>query len=181
MPAGQWRCASGSIAGTAHSTRSSTRNGMPRRSDGSICDRRMSMTGTPWRRLSCTQPTALSTGPAASHVSHEGHAPRSATRDTTDSTTADPTMASSANSEAALEAKGIRVGTTPTETAGLVARGAITKGDVLAVARVAGIQAAKQTSNLLPLCHPLLVGSVYVNFRIEDAHVEIEAKKASKK
>ena len=62
------------------------------------------------------------------------------------------------------------------ETASAVARGAITKGDVLAVARVAGIQAAKQTPNLLPLCHPLLVGSVYVNFRIEDSHVEIEVQ-----
>jgi len=62
------------------------------------------------------------------------------------------------------------------ETASLVARGAITKGDVLAVARVAGIQAAKQTPNLLPLCHPLLVGSVFVNFRIEDSHVEVEAQ-----
>ena len=50
------------------------------------------------------------------------------------------------------------------------------KGDVLAVARVAGIQAAKQTPNLLPLCHPLLVGSVYLNFRIEDDHVEVEAQ-----
>ena len=47
-------------------------------------------------------------------------------------------------------------------------RGAISKGDVLAVARVAGIQAAKQTPNLLPLCHPLLVGAVLVNFRLED-------------
>jgi cyclic pyranopterin phosphate synthase len=47
---------------------------------------------------------------------------------------------------------------------------------VLAVSRVAGIQAAKQTPNLLPLCHPLLVGSVYVNFRIEHAHVEVEAQ-----
>ena len=44
------------------------------------------------------------------------------------------------------------------ETASKIASGAITKGDVLAVARVAGIQAAKQTPNLLPLCHPLLVG-----------------------
>ena len=43
------------------------------------------------------------------------------------------------------------------ETAAKIAAGAITKGDVLAVARVAGIQAAKQTSNLVPLCHPLLV------------------------
>jgi cyclic pyranopterin monophosphate synthase len=62
------------------------------------------------------------------------------------------------------------------ETASQVAAGAITKGDVLAVARVAGIQAAKQTPSLLPLCHPLLVGSVFVNFRIEDSHIEVEAQ-----
>ena len=62
------------------------------------------------------------------------------------------------------------------DTAANIASGAVTKGDVLAVARVAGIQAAKQTSNLLPLCHPLLVGSVYVNFRIEDSHVEVESQ-----
>ena len=61
------------------------------------------------------------------------------------------------------------------DTASKIATGAITKGDVLAVARVAGIQAAKQTPSLLPLCHPLLVGSVLVNFRIEEAHVEVEA------
>ena len=48
------------------------------------------------------------------------------------------------------------------ETTSLVARGGVGKGDVLAVARVAGIQAAKQTPSLLPLCHPLLVGSVLV-------------------
>jgi cyclic pyranopterin phosphate synthase len=62
------------------------------------------------------------------------------------------------------------------DTAAKIASGAITKGDVLAVARVAGIQAAKQTPSLLPLCHPLLVGSVFVNFRIEEAHVEVEAQ-----
>src|ERR671912_40465 len=62
------------------------------------------------------------------------------------------------------------------ETASLIASGAITKGDVLAVARVAGIQAAKQTPNLLPLCHPLLVGSVFVNFTIGDDNIEIEAQ-----
>ena len=44
------------------------------------------------------------------------------------------------------------------------------------VARVAGIQAAKQTPHLLPLCHPLLVGSVLVNFRLEDTYVEVEAQ-----
>jgi cyclic pyranopterin monophosphate synthase len=63
-----------------------------------------------------------------------------------------------------------------TDTASLVARGAVTKGDVLAVARVAGIQAAKRTSDLIPLCHPLLVGSVLINFRIEDTWIEVEAQ-----
>lgn len=62
------------------------------------------------------------------------------------------------------------------DTASKIASGAIGKGDVLAVARVAGIQAAKQTSNMLPLCHPLLVGSVYVNFRLEERHVEVESQ-----
>ena len=57
-----------------------------------------------------------------------------------------------------------------------IARGAITKGDVLAVARVAGIQAAKRTPDLLPLCHPLLVGAVLINFRIEDTFIEVEAQ-----
>ncbi|HEY5166099.1 MAG TPA: cyclic pyranopterin monophosphate synthase MoaC [Acidimicrobiia bacterium] len=61
-------------------------------------------------------------------------------------------------------------------TAGKIASGAVTKGDVLAVARVAGIQAAKQTPSLIPLCHPLLVGSVFVNFRIEEDHVEVECQ-----
>ena len=62
------------------------------------------------------------------------------------------------------------------DTASKIASGAIAKGDVLAVARVAGIQAAKQTPSLLPLCHPLLVGSVFVNFQIEEYHVEVEAQ-----
>lgn len=63
-----------------------------------------------------------------------------------------------------------------TNTSSAIASGAIQKGDVLAVARVAGIQAAKNTAAVLPLCHPLLVGSVYINFRIEDAFVEVEAQ-----
>ncbi len=62
------------------------------------------------------------------------------------------------------------------ETASLVARGAVSKGDVLAVARVAGIQVAKKTWDLIPLCHPLLVGSVFINFRLEDTFIEIEAQ-----
>ena len=62
------------------------------------------------------------------------------------------------------------------ETASAVAQGAIKKGDVLAVARIAGIQAAKRASDLLPLCHPLLVGSVSVNFEIDDDSIAIEAQ-----
>ncbi len=62
------------------------------------------------------------------------------------------------------------------ETASAVAQGAIKKGDVLAVARVAAIQAAKRASDLLPLCHPLLVGAVTVNFEINDTSIEVEAQ-----
>ncbi len=61
------------------------------------------------------------------------------------------------------------------ETTSLVARGGVGKGDVLAVARVAGIQAAKRAADLIPLCHPLLVGAVLVNFRIEDTYIEVES------
>ncbi len=63
-----------------------------------------------------------------------------------------------------------------TETTSLVARGAINKGDVLSVARVAGIQAAKRASDLIPLCHPVLVGAMLVNFRIEDTFIEVESQ-----
>ena len=62
------------------------------------------------------------------------------------------------------------------ETTAMIASNGISKGDVLSVARVAGIQAAKQTPNLIPLCHPLLVGSVFVNFTIGDDCVEVEAQ-----
>jgi cyclic pyranopterin monophosphate synthase len=62
------------------------------------------------------------------------------------------------------------------ETTSLVARGAVTKGDVLAVARIAGIQAAKRASDLLPLCHPVMVGAVLVNFEIGDTYIEVEAQ-----
>jgi len=47
--------------------------------------------------------------------------------------------------------------------------------NMLAIARVAGIQAAKRTPDLIPLCHQLTIGSVYVNFVIGDADVEVEA------
>ncbi len=62
------------------------------------------------------------------------------------------------------------------ETTTKVANNAITKGDVLAAARIAGIQAAKRTSEVLPMCYPVLVGSVTVNFSIGDDYVEIESQ-----
>src|SRR5687767_15673542 len=61
------------------------------------------------------------------------------------------------------------------ETTAMVASNAVTKGDVLAVARVAGIQAAKRTPDLIPLCHQLTIGSVYVNFHLGDDFIEIES------
>ena len=55
-------------------------------------------------------------------------------------------------------------------------QGEISKGDVLAVARVAGIQAAKRTSDLVPLCHGLSISSVAVDFEVSDDAVGIEAR-----
>ena len=62
------------------------------------------------------------------------------------------------------------------ETTAMVASNAVTKGDVLAVARVAGIQAAKRTPDLIPLCHQLTIGSVYVNFHLGNDHIEVESQ-----
>ncbi len=60
------------------------------------------------------------------------------------------------------------------ETTIAVANREVKKGDVLAVARVAGIQAAKRTADSIPLCHPVLVGGVSINFEIGDDHIAIE-------
>jgi cyclic pyranopterin phosphate synthase len=60
------------------------------------------------------------------------------------------------------------------ETTAAIANREVKKGDVLSVARVAGIQAAKRTADTIPLCHPLLVGAVSVNFEIGDDFVAIE-------
>ncbi len=53
------------------------------------------------------------------------------------------------------------------ETLDLIRKGMIAKGDVLTVAQIAGILAAKQTPNLIPLCHPLLLSEVKVEFEID--------------
>ncbi|MGI9196938.1 MAG: cyclic pyranopterin monophosphate synthase MoaC [Candidatus Nanopelagicales bacterium] len=51
----------------------------------------------------------------------------------------------------------------------------VPKGDALAVARIAGIQAAKRTPDLIPLCHPLAIHGVVVDLAVEDDHVGISA------
>jgi cyclic pyranopterin phosphate synthase len=60
------------------------------------------------------------------------------------------------------------------ETAALVQAGNAPKGDVLGVARIAGIQAAKRTSELIPLCHPLALSFVGVDGSIDAQTGEIE-------
>ena len=52
----------------------------------------------------------------------------------------------------------------------------VPKGDALAVARVAGIMAAKRTPDLIPLCHPLAIGGVEVELVVEDDAVAISAE-----
>jgi cyclic pyranopterin phosphate synthase len=54
--------------------------------------------------------------------------------------------------------------------------GRVPKGDALAVARIAGIQGAKRTPDLIPLCHPLGLHSVTVDVTVEDAGVAIAAE-----
>ena len=60
------------------------------------------------------------------------------------------------------------------ETLSLIRAGKIEKGEVFAVARVAGIMAAKRTHELIPMCHPLLVTDIAVDFEIlaegDDSH-----------
>jgi cyclic pyranopterin phosphate synthase len=63
------------------------------------------------------------------------------------------------------------------ETLALIRSGKVEKGDVFSVARVAGIMAAKKTSELIPMCHPLNITSVKIELTVNDdpARVEIEA------
>jgi len=61
------------------------------------------------------------------------------------------------------------------ETLSMIVEGRAPKGDVLAVARIAGIQAAKRTAELIPLCHPLPLTSVTVDLVAEESAVRITA------
>jgi cyclic pyranopterin phosphate synthase len=63
------------------------------------------------------------------------------------------------------------------ETLRLIQSGGLTKGDVLAIAQVAGVMGAKRTSDLIPLCHPLPITGVTLTFDLDEdtSAVEIEA------
>ncbi|WP_102798828.1 cyclic pyranopterin monophosphate synthase MoaC [Bowmanella denitrificans] len=56
------------------------------------------------------------------------------------------------------------------QTLAMISQGSLPKGDVFAAARLAGIQAAKQCANLIPLCHPLLLSKVDIHFELEQAN-----------
>jgi cyclic pyranopterin phosphate synthase len=60
-------------------------------------------------------------------------------------------------------------------TADLIRSGGAKKGNVLGVARIAGIMAAKRTSDLIPLCHPLPISAVALDLEVTEAAVEIVA------
>ncbi len=58
-------------------------------------------------------------------------------------------------------------------TIGLLKQQALPKGDVLGVARIAGIQAAKRTADLIPLCHPLPLNQIKIEFHVGREFIEI--------
>lgn len=62
------------------------------------------------------------------------------------------------------------------ETLRLIAENCLKKGDVLAVARIAGIQAAKRTSEWIPLCHPLPLSKVSIDFEFEPDGITLSAR-----
>ena len=62
----------------------------------------------------------------------------------------------------------------------LIKKGEIAKGDVLAVAQLAGIMAAKQTSHIIPLCHPVLIGDIKIEFGLDEKNSAVEITAAVK-
>ncbi len=61
------------------------------------------------------------------------------------------------------------------DTMALIRSGGMKKGDVLAVAQVAGIMAAKKTADIIPMCHPLRLSSVDIGFELTDTEIIIQA------
>ncbi len=66
------------------------------------------------------------------------------------------------------------------ETAALIREGRAEKGDVLGVAQVAGIMAAKKTWDLIPMCHPLMLTRIDVSFELGQEEVHVEATVATR-
>jgi cyclic pyranopterin phosphate synthase len=66
------------------------------------------------------------------------------------------------------------------ETLALIASGSHAKGDVLGIARIAGIMAAKRTADLIPLCHPLPLSSVELTLRCDAEHSRVEIESTVK-
>ena len=81
----------------------------------------------------------------------------------------------SAKTETSREATATSTVRTTEEVLGLIGAGGLPKGDALAVARVAGIMAAKKTPELIPLCHPLPLSKVTVDFELGADSVAILA------
>ena len=59
------------------------------------------------------------------------------------------------------------------ETVELIKNGGMKKGDVLSVAQVGGIMAAKKTSDIIPMCHPIMTSGIDISFEIKDNYIEI--------
>lgn len=83
-------------------------------------------------------------------------------------------MVDVSNKEASIR-RAVAVGTfrTTAEVVALLADGGLPKGDAIATARIAGIMAAKKTPELVPLCHPIALSGVTVDFEIRERTVEI--------
>ncbi len=79
----------------------------------------------------------------------------------------------STKAETTREATAAATVNTTAEVMGLLGSGGLPKGDALAVARVAGIMAAKRTPDLVPLCHPLAISGVTVDLEVADDAVEV--------
>jgi cyclic pyranopterin monophosphate synthase len=62
------------------------------------------------------------------------------------------------------------------ETVSLIGQNLLKKGDVLTVAQLAGINAAKQTSSLIPLCHNIIIENVIVNATLDETGVKVESE-----
>ncbi|WP_255770439.1 cyclic pyranopterin monophosphate synthase MoaC [Pseudarthrobacter sulfonivorans] len=98
--------------------------------------------------------------PALTHLRHDGSAQM---------------VDVSNKAETTREATATATVRTTREVLGLLGSGGLPKGDALAVARVAGIMAAKKTPELIPLCHPLPLSKVTVDFELGTESVDILA------